>query len=466
MKKLSRKALSIPTRPVEILQFGYGNFLRGFADWMVEIANNKNLMNAGIQAVQIHSENPDPRIRKQEGLFHVISRGISQGKLVDEAQLITSVNDVLVIFQDYEAYLKLGENPDLKFVFSNTTESGIEVDRTDLSWQTIPSTFPGKLTALLFRRFQYFKGNLEKGLIFLPSELIEKNGEKLKESILEYIKIWSLPGEFESWINSANTFCNTLVDRIVPGFPGNSINEIQEQIGFEDDLLVVAEPFHLWVIEAPEFVKTKFPLHKAGLNVKFVEDLSPYRQMKVRILNGAHTTLVPYAYLHGLRTVGESIENEEMQQFIRKAIFEEILDTLDLPKEELESFAEDVLERFANPFIRHELQSIALNSIAKFKVRVLPSMLQYWEKNQKWPESLCRGFAALLLFYKGEFKGEKLPLKDDSEVLSFFAKAWKKEHLQDVLAIILANQNLWGRDLSRLNGLSFVLETEIRKLLI
>jgi len=465
MKSLQRTASSSDALPVNILQFGYGNFLRGFADWMVEVANEKRVFKGRIEVVQIHSTEVDDRIGKQDGLFHVIERGQSKGELVDRATLISCVERVTSIFEDYESYLKLGENPDLEFVISNTTESGIRFDSEDLPIDAISKTFPGKLTALLFRRFNHFQGDPEKGLIFLPCELIENNGGKLKECILSYAAFWSLPAEFSDWMESNNDFCNTLVDRIVPGFPKGAMDEIEEKTGFQDELAVMVEPYHLWAIEGPRKVKELFPMDQAGLNVKFVADLSPYRTMKVRILNGAHTALVPYAYLQCFRTVREAVEDSRMGDYLKKAIFEEIIPSMDFDETELKAFAKDVLERFANPFIRHELKSIALNSISKFKVRVLPSLLSYWEKNQSWPQNLTLGFAALVLFYKGNFKEEVLPLNDDPEVISFFSSAWKNPTLTETLEEICTNESLWGENLASYEGLITELEKSIQQIL-
>jgi tagaturonate reductase len=465
MKPLQRIASPSDSLPVNILQFGYGNFLRGFADWMVEVANSKGVFKGKIEVVQIHSTEVDDRIGKQDGLFHVIERGQSKGELVDRATLISCVKSVTSIFENYESYLKLGENPDLEFMISNTTESGIRFDSEDLPIDAISKTFPGKLTALLFRRFNHFQGDPDKGLIFLPCELIEKNGQQLKSCILAYSEKWDLPQEFNQWISAHNSFCDTLVDRIVPGYPKTEMEEISEKLGYEDELAVMVEPYHFWAIQGPQAVQKRFPLDLAGLNVKFVTDLTPYRTMKVRILNGAHTTLVPYAYLHGFRTVREAVEDPEMGDFLRKAIFEEIIPSMDFSESELKAFADDVLERFSNPFIRHELKSIALNSISKFKVRVLPSLLSYWEKNQSWPQNLTLGFAALLLFYKGNFKKEALPLNDDSKVISFFETAWKKPTLTETLEEICTNENIWGKNLASYEGLISELEKSIQQIL-
>ena len=284
-------------------------------------------------------------------------------------------------------------------------------------------------------------------------QLIEKNGAQLKHTILQYISHWNLPNGFKNWIEQHNTFCNTLVDRIVPGFPKDTIQEIETAIGYEDKLVVMAEPFHLWVIEGPDSVKQIFPTEQAGLNVKFVTDLTPYRTRKVRILNGAHTALVPVAYLQGLRTVRESIDDAYTGDFIRKTLQEEIIPTLDLPAEELHQFAADVIERFQNPYIRHELISISLNSISKFKVRVLPSLLKYLEIKKELPSNLVFSLSALIQFYKGDWRGEKIALQDTKEVLSFFSSVWKSNDINKITRETLSNTSFWDQDLTELPGL-------------
>jgi tagaturonate reductase len=357
------------------------------------------------------------------------------------------------------AFLKLAENPDLEFIISNTTEAGIVVNENEKSVLELSSTFPGKLTQLLYHRFQFFKG--EKTLIVIPCELIANNGEELKKTVLTYADLWNLPDAFTKWINK-NIFCNTLVDRIVPGAPKENLQEIKQRIGFDDKLIVTAEPFHLWVIEGPEIVKQKFPADKAGLDVKFVTDHNPYRIRKVRILNGAHTSLVPVAYLYGLRTVKESVENNFTGPFIKKVIYEEIIPTLDLSKEELKQFADDTIERFLNPYIRHELISISLNSISKFKYRVVPTILEYHKRTNQVPKHILFSLAALILFYKGEWKGTSIKLQDTADVLEFFKQVWKTNISQEVVDLVLSNANLWGTDLTQVPGLSQVVKESVQ----
>ncbi|WP_186756696.1 tagaturonate reductase [Echinicola salinicaeni] len=454
MKTLNRQNIpQFPERPVKVLQFGEGNFLRGFVDWIIDIMNEKTDFNGDVQIIQPIPQGMGDLINQQEGLYHVQLSGIQNGIAKESTRLINCVKGVLNPYEDYQAYLKLAENPDLKFIISNTTEAGISFNPNDDSKDKIPDSFPGKLTALLYHRFEVFNGGKEKGLHIIPCELIDKNGEKLKETILQYASLWQLPKGFIDWLNASNTFSNTLVDRIVPGFPKETIKEIQSDIGYEDNLVVKAEPFHLWVIEGPEAIKEDFPADKAGLDVIFVKDQSPYRTRKVRILNGAHTSLVPVAYLNGLRTVRESVEDPKVGKFLNDTIQNEIIPTLDLPKEELKQFANDVMDRFKNPFVKHLLSSIALNSISKFKVRVLPSLLEYKERKNELPQNLIHSLAALLLFYKGTFNGEETPVNDNEEIMSFFKNIWESDDLEKVAHEALRNIELWDIDLSTIEGL-------------
>ncbi|AKD03730.1 tagaturonate reductase [Pontibacter korlensis] len=465
MKTLNRDTANITTQyPVKVLQFGEGNFLRGFVDWIIDILNEKTDFNGSVKIIQPIERGIVDLLNKQDGLYHVLLNGIQGGKETEETRLVTCISGAINPYNDYNEYLKLAENPDLQFIISNTTEAGIAFEEADTSMETLPGSFPGKLTALLYHRYTHFEGAADKGLTMIPCELIEKNGAALQQTILKFARHWGLSTDFTAWIREHNIFCNTLVDRIVPGFPKDNIKEIQAELGFEDNLVVKAEPFHLWVIEAPRSVERAFPAEEAGLQVKFAPNLTPYRSRKVRILNGAHTALVPVAYLQGLRTVREAVEDERTGTFIREAIFEEIIPTLDLPEEELTKFANDVIERFQNPFIRHELISIALNSISKYKVRVLPSVLTYIDRKNQLPERLLESLAALILFYKGEWQGETIPLNDSADILSFFEEAWKEEDAAKVAKAILSNTAFWDTDLTKVDGLQELVTEKLEQL--
>lgn len=466
LKKLNRQNAAVQQQyPVKVLQFGEGNFLRAFVDWMIDLMNERAGFNGSVQIIQPLADGMGARINEQDGLYHVVLNGIKNGKSFSETRLITCVTGVINPFEDFNGFLKAAENPDLEFIISNTTEAGIAFDESDRSVQILPKSFPGKLTLLLHHRFRFFQGNPQKALTIIPCELIDKNGIELKKTILQYIQLWHLPHEFRQWIENHTTFCNTLVDRIVPGFPKETIGTIQQQLGYEDNLVVTAEPFHLWVIEGPEQLKLKLPAEKAGLDVKFVTDQSPYRTRKVRILNGAHTAMVPVAYLHGLRTVRESVEDAYIGKFIREAIFEEIIPTLDLPDNELKQFANDVIERFQNPFIKHELITIALNSVSKFKVRVLPSLLEYINRKQSLPQRLVHSLAALICFYKGAWNGAPIPLNDAPEVLTFSKEAWSSNSAREAATRFLSNVSFWEQNLTKINGLTDLVVAEMEKLL-
>ncbi len=457
LKKLNRESAGLPlSRPVRVLQFGEGNFLRAFADWIVHVMNEKTEFNSAVQVVQPIANGMGDALNQQDGLYHLVLNGIQKGQPTEETTLIPCVKGVVNPFENFESFLQLAENPNLQFIVSNTTEAGIVFSNTDNNPNTLPGTFPGKLTVFLYRRYQFFKGDPGKALVVMPCELIDKNGEKLKVAIIEYAALWKLPAEFKNWIERHFVFCNTLVDRIVPGFPKESISEIQARAGYEDKLVVMAEPFHLWVIEGPDFLQDKFPAAKAGLDVKFVKDLTPYRTRKVRILNGAHTSLVPVAYLSGLRTVRDSVNDAAVGKYLRDVVYKEIIPTLDLPASELTQFADDVMERFQNPFIKHELISIALNSISKFKVRVLPSVVQFAAIKKAPPEKLLFSMAALIRFYKGTVGNESIPLNDGQEILEFFREAWKNLPVEKIASKVLANTGLWDEDLTRITGIEDV----------
>jgi tagaturonate reductase len=464
MNSLNRKLANIEKHPpVKVIQFGTGNFLRGFADWIFDLMNEKSGFEGSVQLVQVHGKNPAKSLLEQEGLYTLLTRGFQNGQTVDESRLITCIAGTINPYIDYEQFLDLGKLPELEWIISNTTEAGIFFDSDDTDFTKPPTSFPGKLTALLYKRFAYMQNT--KPIHVLPCELIEQNGAKLQETVLAYATHWQLPEGFFAWLESNVKFYNTLVDRIVPGFPAEEAEAIQENLGYKDDLMVVAEPFHFWAIEGPETLKDIFPAAKLGLDVVVVEDLQPYRTRKVRILNGAHTTLVPVAYLKGLRFVGDAINDSEVGEYLKKALFTEIIPSINLPKDELEKFADAVLDRFRNPFVKHQLSAIALNSTSKFRVRVLPSILDYIKKEDKLPVLLLQSLAALLVFYRGHFKGASIPVNDTAEVMEFFREVWQIADPYEIVPAALANTNLWGQDLNQYPGLSNLVIQEVISLL-
>lgn len=450
--------------PPKILQFGGGNFLRGFVDWMVDELNSQTDFDGSVIVVKPTERGDYTALRNQDGLFHVLTKGIKNGELIDQQQLIHCVDQVIHPYLAWGDYLKTAEIPSLRFIISNTTESGIQANEADLMEQHPPKEFPAKLTHWLYRRYQHFNGSSESGCIIIPCELIENNGVKLKNCILQYATWWNLPSEFSAWIESHNIFCNTLVDRIVPGFPTSDREQIEQSLGFKDDLLVAAEPYHIWAIQSDKPIHEELPFDQTDLNVKFTDDLAPFRQLKVSILNGAHTTMVPLGYLNGIDTVREAIEDEVVGTFMQQLITKEILPTLDFPSETLDQYASDVIDRFKNPFIHHQLISISLNSTSKFKTRVLPTLLKYVEKKGQLPQRIVFSFACLFWFYRGKRGDAVIPLKDDPQRLRFFADSWKQHEadqcsIQELVSQVLARSDFWGQDLNEIVGLKELLVT-------
>lgn len=445
--------------PERVIQFGEGNFLRSFVNWMIDKMNKEKDFNSGVLVVQPLENGLVNMLNEQDGLYTLYMNGIKDGQVVSEKEVINCISRGINTYTQYDEYLAAAENPELRFVISNTTEAGIEYNDADKLEDRPQASFPGKLTAFLYHRYKAFNGDLSKGLILIPCELIDRNGEILKETVLKLAKLWNLEDGFVDWINEGNIFCNSLVDRIVPGYPRDRIEEITKELGYTDNLVAEAEHFHLWVIEGPQVVKDEFPAHLAGLNVLVVDDMTPYRTRKVRILNGAHTTMVPVAYLYGLNTVKESVEDEVIGKYIKDAIFDEIIPTLDLPNDELAEFANAVIDRFKNPFIKHYLMSISLNSMSKFETRVLPSILEYKARKNELPSKLMFSFAALIEFYKGKRNEDVIALQDDQDILDLFANAWgsydgTEEGLNKVVKEVLAYEKVWKMDLNKVEGLA------------
>jgi len=468
MNILNRKTADLPaTRPNKILQFGGGNFLRAFTDWMIDELNKVTDFDAGVIIVKPTERGDYTALREQDGLFHIVTKGIRDGELVEEHQLIECVQEVIHPYLEWDKYLRSAESPFIRFIISNTTESGIKFNEADKFSDSPPIEFPGKLTRWLYHRWKHFRGSADSGCVMLPCELIEANGDALKACVLKYIEFWELGGDFLDWLDKENHFCNTLVDRIVPGFPKDIIEEVYNKIGFEDVLVVAAEPYHTWVIEASSAIQSQLPFDQTNLNVVFTDDLSPFTQLKIRILNGAHTAMVPVGYLANIESVREAIEDEKVGSFVKQIIFEEILPILDLPQDQKEKYANDVLDRFRNPFIHHQLISISLNSTSKFRTRVLPSLLVYIEKYNEVPNNLVTAFAALICFYSGKRGDQDIPLKDSKVALSFFRDAWARwtttKDTSRLVQTVLSHSDLWGVDLYGVNGLSDAVVIAIEK---
>jgi tagaturonate reductase len=468
---------------VRVLQIGDGNFLRGFADAMIDVANGAGLLDASISIVQPLARGIARELRDQGCLFTVLLRGIERGGPTESTRIVSAVDEALDPYTEWQSVLARAADPALRFVISNTTEAGITLHEEPFIAGQTPVSFPAKVTALLHARFAALGGRIGSGLVFLPCELIERNGEALRSIVLEHAEAWQLSSEFTDWVRDENLFLNTLVDRIVPGYPGSEAEALFDRLGYRDPLLVSAEPFHLWVIEGPPELERELPLPEAGLNVIFTSNLSPYRTRKVRILNGAHTASALASYLAGLDTVREMTEDPLVSRFLRQVVFDEIVPFVPLPDAERRGYADTILERFANPFIRHELISIALNSISKWQVRVLPTLEDYVAERGRPAPGLAFSLAALIRFYRGSFTSENdfvgersptggggtpYPIRDDRELLAFVADAWRgvkqPSDLDALTRRLLSEPRLWGKSLERVPGLSDLVSASLRRI--
>lgn len=442
--------------PIKFLQFGQGNFMRGFFDWQVDLLNERSGLNAGVVVVRPRGGSGSPLLDVQDGLFTTVVRGLDDsGAPVSEYRTIACVQREINPATMYGDYLALAQLPELRFVVSNTTEAGIVTNDSDAFDDAPPSSFPAKLARLLFDRYTYFNGSVDKGVVLLPCELIENNGPALKAAVLHFARLWQLDAGFAAWIDSACVFCSTLVDRIVTGFPDGEADTIAADLGYTDQFLVAAEYYYLFVIEGPAWLAEELKLAGANLNIRLVDDITPYKKRKVGILNGGHTALVPVALLAGLETVGEAVNDEQVGAFLAETLAQEIIPALPLPQDELQQFARDVLLRFRNPYIQHRLASIALNSWSKFAARIAPQLLRYVEVQGQLPQRLVLALAATMRLYRGDV----IALADDAATLDWFKSAWAevdsgKQSLAQLAQGWLANEKTWGRDLNTVPGLA------------
>ena len=444
----------------KVMQFGEGNFLRAFIDYFIDELNEKRLFNGSVVVVQPIAQGLSDVLNEQSK-YTVILRGLENGQPTVRKRQVTCISRAINPYTNFNEFMSLVRNPSLRYVVSNTTEAGITFVETDKLTGMPPSSFPAKMTVFLYERFKFFKGNKSKGFIFIPCELIDDNGEKLKKTILRYAIMWRLPQNFIDWINEANHFTNTLVDRIVTGYPRDEIESLTEELGYKDNLLVTGELFHFFAIEASEVaaneLRRDMPFQEAKQNVVLTDDVTPYKLRKVRILNGAHTMSVLAAYLCDIETVGDMMQSPLFVDFLKKGIYNEIIPTIlitepRLDLQDLDSFAASVFDRFANPFIKHYLLSIALNSVSKFTARVLPTILEHHKHQNTLPPVLTLSFAALLAFYK-----KKDVTADDEKIIEFFSAEWGKvssgeQSLDALVESVCAKTQFWGTDLTKLPG--------------
>ena len=463
MKSLNKRTAPKSVMPEKVIQFGEGNFLRAFVDWIIWNMNQKTDFNGSVVVVQPIEKGMVDWLNGQDCLYHVNLQGRENGEPVNTLERIDVISRALNPYTQNDAFMALAEQPEIRFVISNTTEAGIAFDPSCKLDDKPASSYPGKLVQLLYHRFQCFNGAKDKGLIIFPCELIFLNGHKLKECIFKYIDLWKLPADFKKWVEECCGIYATLVDRIVPGFPRKDIAEIQQKISYRDNLVVQAENFHLWVIEAPKEVEDEFPAPKAGLHVLFVPSEEPYHERKVTLLNGPHTVLSPVAFLSGVNIVRDACQHPVIGKYIHKVQFDELMETLNLPKEELEKFANDVLERFDNPFVDHQVTSIMLNSFPKFQTRDLPGLKIFLERKGKLPEGLVMGLAAIITYYKGGKRadGTEIVPNDDEKIMTLLKDLWATGDTQKIADGVLAADFIWGENLNDIKGLNALLKKDL-----
>lgn len=463
LKKIGYNNYILESAPERVLQFGEGNFLRAFAEDFIDRMNETAGFDSKVVVCQPGSRSPAgaDRINGQNGLYTLLLRGREKGQKVQEERIISCISRCLNLYRDYDVWMECARNPKLRYIICNTTEAGIVYKEDCCREDRPPVSYPAKLTQFLYERYRIFGREQGKGFVILACELIEDNGKVLKEYVLRHAHKWGLEEGFIRWLQEENVFCSTLVDRIVPGYPAQRAEKMCRDLGYEDALLDIGEPFALWVIEGPKWLKEELPFERAKLPVIICEDHRPYKQRKVRILNGAHTSMAAGAYLAGFNVVRDCMQDPVIRGFMEKAVQEEIIPTLPLPIGELKSFAASVTERFDNPFIDHALLSIALNSTAKWRARVLPSLKAYMEKTGNLPCCLTSSFAFYLAFYRGDkvmeeglrvMRGsQEYFVKDDRAVLEFFA-AHSKDDDRRLVQDVCAKTEFWGEDLGRITG--------------
>jgi len=461
LKNQNYNGYLLENAPERVLQFGEGNFLRAFVDYFIDVLNEEADFQSKVVLCQPIAPGLADMINDQEGLYTLFLRGFQDGEAVNKKRIISCVSRCLNPYKDFEEVLACADNPDMRFIACNTTEAGITYD-SSCQFHDVPAdSYPGKLTQFLYRRFQKFGMEPGKGFIILSCELIDDNGKELEKCVLQYAKQWDLGADFFEWVQDENIFCSTLVDRIVTGYPRKEADAICEELGYKDNLIDTAEIFGFWVIEGPQSIKEEFPVDKTNLPILITDDHKPYKQRKVRILNGAHTSFVLGAYLAGQDIVRDCMHDEVIRDFMNQTIYSEIIPTLTLPKAELDAFASSVTDRFKNPFIDHQLLAISLNSTSKWRARVMPSLKKYIEQKNQLPSCITASFAFYIAFYNGTVlteeglianrKGNSYTIKDDRSVLEFYL-AHKDDSVNDLVHAVCTNTEFWGEDLSKLDG--------------
>jgi tagaturonate reductase len=468
--------------PVKVLQFGEGRFIRAFLDYFIEVANHQGLFNGRAIVIQPRRADKVARINAQDGLFTLCSQGLRNNAKIQEFMINSSIKEAIAAKTEWNETLKLVEIPSIQIIASNTTEAGLVYDPDDQLQNDPPESFPGKLTAMLYHRYEFFDGDKNRGLMMLPLELVENNGVILKQIVLKLAKRWNLEDAFIEWLTGANNFYKCIVDRIVTGYPkAQELSQFQEKLGYEDNFFNIAELYHSWIIEADEKLQTTIPFDEAGLNVQFVSSIKNYFLRKVRILNGAHTSMVPIAYLSGKDSVKESIDDSLINIYIRNLLANEVIPFIDLPKDDLLSYRDTIIERFRNPFLEHKLLTISLYQSSKMRLRVLPSILAYYQAHKSPPPLLLFAFAAFIVFmhvrertetgWFGLRQSEPYQYQDNPTLLEIFFKAWdmvgtaNSEEILHLINAICENLTLWESDLTEFPNFTTIVTNHVNNIL-
>jgi tagaturonate reductase len=473
-----RKIENIRQLPIKILQIGAGNFLRGFFDWMIyeSIAQGKYHGSIALTPPTPNGAVKLNELAQQDGLYTLITRGFQHGEVIEQKSIIPVFKTLIDPYTEWEQFLKLAELESLDVIISNTTEAGLTYEPINYIAGEPIRNYPARLTVFLHRRFQHFAGDLGHGLLILPCELLQNNGDLLKQYVLRYAREFGFGEEFVTWIEQSQRFLNNLVDRIVPGMPPEEERQrLTGQYGYEDQFMNTAEPYHLWAIQAEPALDKRLPLAQIGLNVHWVNDLKPFQERKVRILNGAHTLMTPVGLLYGQKTVRDVMQDTVLGDWITSTITEEVIPALTLEEKELHAYAVETFERFRNPYLEHRLQDIALNSLSKFKTRLLPTLKAYSEKYNDLPAEIVYSFSALLLLYRlqpvgdGKYEAQTLaglsiPIQDNPSYIDHLIEHWQQSELSHVITSILSDQHIWDEDLTLIQGLAEAITANIRTL--
>ena len=433
MKQLNKENYEKPFRPVKILQFGEGNFLRAFADWIVQRLNNEGVIDAGVAVVQTLPQGRAEMLRAQDGLYTLCVEGIDNGEQVQRREIIDVLQDFIDPYTQYDKYLNYAHSEQLETVISDTAETGIVLDSKDVNLDVCPRSFPGKLLAFLYERYSFFNGDPDKGLAVLPCESMDNNGAVLKRILVQLAQICNMDDDFIEWLTTANHFTDTLADRtVLDSF--DVAEHVWAQTGYKDDNVVKADVFYRWVLKKEPFVEQRFPADKGGLYVIFAPDLAPYKKRQVKVLGGSLTAMAPIAYMCGTETVGEAMDDPDVGRFVEGLVLDEIEPAINLPKADTASYADGVLDRFRNPFIRQELLPVASNSTSKFTARLIPVYNDYLRLYGTAPRYVMFAFAATVIFLRGRRGNAPIALQDEARHLEFWRELWQNNRDANVIA--------------------------------